>query len=256
MRLDQFDSIVVKVGSSLLVDHEKARLRTTWMHALCDDIEVLKNQGKRVTIVSSGAIATARVMCGYTGDLSIEDKRAAAAEGQPLLMTEWRRAAHYKVAQVLVTTKELNEKTSRDFLIGTLKSLHARGTVPVINENDAIATDEIVYGDNDRLAAHVAANIRSQVVVLLSDIDGLFTADPRKDKNATLIPHVTKITHEIIAAGGGPASDRSKGGMESKIKAAQIAQAAGVATVITKGEDNYPLRGLSNGKLCTWFTPS
>jgi glutamate 5-kinase len=260
-RVAQFRRIVLKVGSALLVDRAKGRLRQAWLAALAEDIADLHARGADVLVVSSGAIALGRTILDLpTGPLKLEESQAAAAVGQIALARIWSEVlAHHRITagQILVTLADTEER--RRYLNAratTLKLLDMRA-VPVVNENDTIATSEIRYGDNDRLAARVATMIGADLLVLFSDIDGLYTAPPALDPNAEHIPVVDRITPAIEAMAGGAASELSRGGMRTKIEAAKIAAAGGTHMIIADGRAKNPLKSIAEGGRCTWFlTPS
>ncbi|MEM7223591.1 MAG: glutamate 5-kinase [Pseudomonadota bacterium] len=249
--------IVVKIGSALLVDEESGRLRQAWLEALADDLAALKSNGKQVIVVSSGAIALGRRHLGLTRRaLRLEDQQAAAATGQIRLAHAYQAALarhDVTVAQILLTLFDTEERRRHLNARSTLDALLRLGTLPVINENDTVATSEIRFGDNDRLAARVAAMMNADALVLLSDIDGLYSADPRNDKNAKFIPEVAAITPEIEAMAGQAPVGYSSGGMVTKLVAGKIATAAGCRMVILDGRAAHPLEALENGARCTWF---
>ncbi|MDB5510160.1 MAG: glutamate 5-kinase [Hyphomicrobiales bacterium] len=259
--LDSFRRIVVKVGSSLLVDHAGGTLKRDWLEALADDLAGLHAAGKDVLVVSSGSIALGRTVLKLPkGALRLEDSQAAAAVGQIALARTWSEvlgARGMTAGQILVTLNDTEER--RRYLnaretIGRLLDMRA---VPVINENDTVATTEIRYGDNDRLAARVATMASADLLILLSDIDGLYTAPPHEDPSATLIPVVARIGAEIEAMAGGAASELSRGGMRTKIEAGKIATSGGTHMVIGDGRIAHPVRRIAAGAPCTWFlTPS
>ena len=256
--------VVIKVGSSLLVDWETGKADAAWLAGLARDCATLRARGCEVLIVSSGSIPLGRRRLGLMKKkaLSLEEKQAAAAAGQSLLMRAWEEALEphrIHVAQVLLTRDDT--ETRRRWLnaratVGALLNLAA---VPVVNENDTVATEEIRYGDNDRLAARVAQMIGADLLVLLSDIDGLYTADPRSNPGAAHIPLVSEIGEEIEAMGGGANASAGvgTGGMATKIAAARIAQGAGCATLITFGrrESQGPLEAVAAGARATLFEP-
>jgi glutamate 5-kinase len=258
--LASFRRIVVKVGSSLLVDPAKGP-KAEWLAALADDLAGLHAKGADVLVVSSGAIALGRSVLGYPkGALGLEKSQAAAAVGQIALARLWSEALSrhaITAGQILITPQDTEERRRYLNARATLDELLARRAVPVINENDTVATIEIRYGDNDRLAARVATMAGADALVLLSDIDGLYTAPPQKDPSATLIPIVPRITPEIEAMAGGAASELSRGGMTTKVEAAKIAVSGGAAMVIANGKRLHPIRAVIEGAPCTWFlTPS
>ncbi len=249
--------IVVKIGSALLVDRDSGRLRATWLSSLADDVAVMMEAGKEVVIVSSGAIALGRHMLTLPkGPLYLEQSQAAAAVGQISLSSAYQSTFAVRgvsVAQILLTLGDTEERRRYLNARRTMDTLLTHKAVPVVNENDTVATTEIRYGDNDRLSARVASMISADCLVLLSDIDGLYTAPPGSDPNARHIPEVREITPEIEAMAGGTGSEFSKGGMKTKIMAGQIALAAGTNMIITTGKVLYPLKAISEGATCTWF---
>lgn len=259
--LSQFRRVVLKVGSALLVDRARGRLNHAWLAALAEDIADLHARGADVLVVSSGAIAMGRTVLGLPpGPLRLEESQAAAAVGQIALARTWAEVlAHHGITagQILVTLADTEQR--RRYLNAratTLKLLEMRA-VPVVNENDTVATSEIRYGDNDRLAARVATMIGADLLVLFSDIDGLYTAPPASDPDAHHIPLVDRITPAIEAMAGGAASELSRGGMRTKIEAGKIATAGGTHMIITDGRAKNPLKRVAEGGRCTWFlTPS
>jgi glutamate 5-kinase len=259
--LRQFRRIVVKVGSSLLVDRERGRLKHAWLAALAEDIGNLHAGGADVIVVSSGAIALGRTVLDMPkGVLKLEESQAAAAVGQIALARSWAEALGHQgitTGQILVTLGDTEERRRYLNARATLGRLMELRAVPVVNENDTVATSEIRYGDNDRLAARVATMAGADLLVLLSDIDGLYTAPPQSDPEATLIPVVPRITAKIEAMAGGAGSELSRGGMRTKIEAAKIATAGGTHMVIADGRVKNPLGAIAGGSRCTWFlTPS
>ena len=251
--------IVVKIGSALVVDNATAAPRAAWLASVAADIAALRARGAEVVVVSSGAIALARKALGLTRRrLRLEEKQAAAAVGQIRLAGAWQEAlaAHgMNAAQLLLTLEDSEDRRRYLNARATLATLLSLGCVPVINENDTVATAEIRFGDNDRLAARVAEMIQADALLLLSDIDGLYTADPRKDPEAEHLPVVERLTEEIMAMGGEPPPGYSSGGMRTKLIAARIATGAGTAMAIALGERDHPLRALEEGARCTWFLP-
>jgi glutamate 5-kinase len=251
--------LVVKVGSALLVDEQKGDIRRAWLDALADDIARLKKRGVDVLLVSSGAIAAGRRHLGLTGKaLKLEEKQAAAATGQIKLAHAWQAALarhDITVAQILLTPDDTEQRRRHLNARSTINQLLKLNAVPVINENDTVATDEIRFGDNDRLAARVAQMVSADTLVLLSDIDGLYTADPRLDKAARRIEIVTEITADIEGMAGEAPAGYSSGGMVTKMTAAKIALAAGCRMAIAFGKRDHPLTALADGAPCTWFLP-
>ena len=258
--LKQFRRIVLKVGSSLLVDRAHGRLRHAWLAALAEDIAELHRRGADVLVVSSGAIALGRTVLGLpSGPLKLEESQAAAAVGQIALAREWAEAlGHHGLTagQVLLTLSDTEERRRYLNARATLGRLLDLRAIPVINENDTVATTEIRYGDNDRLAARVATMAGADLLVLFSDIDGLYTAPPAKDPGARHIPLVERITPEIDAMAGGAASELSRGGMRTKIEAGKIAAAGGTHMLIADGRGKNPLAAIDAGGRCTWFLTS
>ena len=251
--------LVVKVGSSLLVDEASGGLKREWMNAFADDIAACKARGQEVIVVTSGAVATGRRHLGLTGRaLKLEEKQAAAATGQIRLAHDWQEALArhaITVAQVLVTPEDTESRQRHLNARATINTLLRLGAVPLINENDTVATEEIRFGDNDRLAARVAQMVSADTLVLFSDIDGLYTADPRKNPEAKLIERVSEITPDIEAMADKPPPGFSSGGMITKIMAARIAMNAGCRMAITLGKRLNPLAHLDD-HACTWFVPS
>ncbi len=252
--------LVVKIGSALLVDDETGAIRRPWLDALGDDVAALRARGQEVILVSSGAIAVGRRHLGLTGRaLRLEEKQAAAATGQIRLAHAYQEtlARHgITVAQVLLTLADTEERRRHLNARSTLGTLLKLGTVPVINENDTVATSEIRFGDNDRLAARVAAMISADTLVLLSDIDGLYTADPRRDPAARHLDEIGEITPEIEAMAGEAAPGYSSGGMVTKLAAARVALGAGCRMAIADGRRMNPLQAVAEGARCSWFLPA
>lgn len=249
--------LVVKIGSALLVNSETGALNAEWLAALCDDIAALKAERKEVIVVSSGAIALGRHALKLPkGPLKLEESQAAAAVGQialARLYQEMFSARGMTTAQILLTLGDTEERRRYLNARSTMSALLGLGVVPVVNENDSVATSEIRYGDNDRLAARVGSMMSADCVVLLSDIDGLYTAPPKLDPKARRLEVVKEITPEIEAMAGDAGSELSRGGMVTKIVAAKIAVAAGANLVITNGRILHPLRALADYAPCTWF---
>jgi glutamate 5-kinase len=251
--------IVVKVGSALLVDQDTGRLNRAWLETLVEDLLRLRKRGQQVILVSSGAIALGRRQLGLAkGSLRLDESQAAAAVGQIRLAHAYKElleSSNVTVAQVLLTLEDSERRRRYLNARATLESLLALGALPVINENDTVATAEIRYGDNDRLAARVAQMSAADCLVLLSDVEGLFTSDPNKDPNAQFVQQVRQITPGIEAMAGASASSVGSGGMTTKIMAAKIAVAAGCHMCIASGNQKHPVRRLEEGARCTWFVP-
>jgi glutamate 5-kinase len=251
--------LVLKIGSALLVDSTSAAPRAAWLEGLCGDIAAARGRGTQVIVVSSGAISLARQKLGLTrARLKLEEKQAAAAVGQIQLAQAWTQALAAQgmiAAQLLLTFGDTEDRRRYLNARATLRTLLDLGCVPVINENDSVATAEIRFSDNDRLAARVAEMVQADQLVLFSDIDGLYTADPRRDAAAEHIPVVASITPEIEDAAGDPPPGYSSGGMRTKLAAARIAMQAGCAMAIAVGDVAHPLRALCDGGRCTWFVP-
>ena len=249
--------VVVKIGSALLVEQDSGAIHRAWLDALADDVAALRQAGAEVILVSSGAIAVGRHHLGLTRrDLKLEEQQAAAATGQIRLAHAYQEtlARHgISVAQILLTLGDTEERRRHLNARATLATLLRLGIAPVINENDTVATSEIRFGDNDRLAARVAAMMNADALVLLSDIDGLYTADPRKEAAAAFVPEVPEITPEIEAMAGEAPAGYSSGGMITKLAAARIAVAAGCRMAIADGRRLNPLAALTAGARCTWF---
>ena len=259
--LADFRRIVVKVGSSLLVDSAGGRLHQEWLEALAEDIDGLHKYGCDVIVVSSGAIALGRsVLKLPRGALKLEDSQAAAAVGQIALARTWAEVLGrhgITAGQLLVTLGDTEERRRYLNARSTIAKLLEWKAIPVINENDTVATNEIRYGDNDRLAARVATMASADLLILLSDVDGLYTAPPGQGRDAELIPLVPRITAEIEGMAGASGSELSRGGMQTKIEAAKIATTAGIHMVIASGHIEHPLRSIAQGGTCTWFlTPA
>ncbi len=257
-RLGDATRVVIKIGSALLVDRVTGLLRADWLHGLAQDVMDLKQQGVDVILVSSGAIALGRGALDLgPGALSLDEAQAAASVGQIRLARAYEEALAphgLTSAQILLTLDDSADRRRYLNTRATFAVLMARGAVPIVNENDTIATDEIRYGDNDRLAAHVAVMAGADICVLLSDVDGLYTGNPNTDPSARHLPQVDRITAEIEAMAGDAGSGLSKGGMKTKLMAARTAIAAGCAMAITQGAVDRPLRALDQGARATWFT--
>lgn len=249
--------IVLKIGSSLLVDGKTGRVRHTWLNALADEIAAAKENGRDILIVTSGAVAVGRRVLGLpSGKLKLPQKQAAAAAGQIRLARcyeEILAERGVKVAQILMTLDDSEDRERYLNAGNTLRTLLELGVVPIINENDTVATAEIKVGDNDRLAARVAQMAGADTVVIFSDIKGLYTADPRKDASAELVRTVEKVTPEIEAMAGGAGSAVGTGGMATKISAAKLCTEAGAAMIIALGTEMHPLERLEKTGECTVF---
>jgi glutamate 5-kinase len=259
--LGDFRRIVVKVGSSLIVDAEASRVKEDWLASLSDDVARLHRDKRDVLVVSSGAIVLGRAVLRLPkGPLKLEDSQAAAAVGQIALARTWTEALSrhgITAGQVLVTLQDTEERRRYLNARSTIERLLAWRAVPVINENDTVATNEIRYGDNDRLAARVATMASADLLVLLSDVDGLYDAPPGANKAAQHIPLVSRITGEIEAMAGAAGSELSRGGMQTKVEAGKIATQAGTHMVIASGRIAHPLQAIADGARCTWFlTPA
>ena len=258
--LTQARRVVVKVGSALLVESHSGQVNRTWLESLAADISDLRRQGREVLLVSSGAIALGRRSLGLPlGRLKLEESQAAAAVGQISLAHAWKEVLgrhELGVAQILLTLSDTEERRRYLNARSTLNTLLRLGSIPVINENDTVATAEIRYGDNDRLAARVAQMISADCLVLLSDVDGLYTADPTRDPSAIFIPEIRAITPEIEKMGTGSASDVGSGGMATKIAAAKIAVGAGCHMCVALGRELHPVRRIELGERCSWFYPA
>lgn len=256
LALSEYRRLVVKVGSSLLVD-DNGRLDRSWLHTLADDISYLMENNHEILIVSSGAIAIGSAVLGIDKRRArLEDLQASAAAGQVQLVHAYQEVLGehgIAAAQILLTPDDTENR--RRFLNarGTLGRLLDQSVVPIINENDTVATEEIRYGDNDRLAARVAQLVMADALILLSDVDGFYTADPGTNPDAEHIPEVAAITSEMLAMAGETRSDIGSGGMATKVQAARIATHAGCSTIITSGAVDYPLHALSATGRCTLF---
>jgi len=259
-RLTDARRVVVKIGSSLLIDTNSGQLNRAWLESLAAELGRMQSGGQQVVLVSSGAIALGRAYLEMSATQSrLEQLQAAAAAGQVLLAHGYQElmAAHgVKVAQVLLTLGDTEDRRRYLNARSTLDTLLDLAVMPVVNENDTVATQEIRYGDNDRLAARVAEMIGADCLVLLSDVGGLYDADPRANDTARLIPEVTEITAEIEAVAGEARTAYGSGGMATKVAAARICMSAGCATLIADGHHNQPLQRIVDGADCTWFLPS
>jgi len=257
-RLENVKRLVVKTGSALMVDAQGG-VRADWLAGLADDVAMLKARGLDVIVVTSGAVAIGRWKLGYgTRALKIEEKQAAAATGQVWLAHAWLEALAARGllgAQVLLTPDDTEERRRHLNARATVATLLEARAVPIINENDTVATEELRFGDNDRLAARVAQMASADALVLLSDIDGLYTADPHRDPAARHLPEVRDLTPEILAMAGEARPGYSSGGMVTKLGAARIALGAGCRMAIASGKPLRPLQALEQGARCTWFVP-
>lgn len=256
--LDNAKRIVIKIGSSLLTDEAEGSMREEWLAALAEDIAAFSKQKKEIIVVTSGAVALGRLQLGLKSktQMHLEEKQAAAACGQIELFAAWRDALaqhKLKVAQLLLTADDSIERRRYLNARNTLDTLIELGAIPIINENDTVATAEIRFGDNDRLAARVAQMAGADLLILFSDINGLYDADPIKNPDAKFIAEVRAITPEIEAMAGGSSSDVGSGGMITKMAAAKIAMSAGCNMIIACGTDPHPLKALSEGASFTRF---
>ena len=255
----QSKSIVIKVGSSLLVEEKLGAIKKEWFASFIEDVIDLCKTGKTVIIVSSGAINLGRKILNLrANELTLEQEQAAASVGQIELSKEYQE--HFKLkglicSQVLITLDDFTNRRRYLNCKSTLKTLLKFGVIPIVNENDTVATDEIRYGDNDRLAAQVASICDSDLLILLSDIDGLYTESPKKSKNAVHIPFINEITEEIELMAEGPENDFSNGGMKTKIEAAKVTTSVGCNLVITNGQNCNPIKNIYKMK-ATWFLAS
>ncbi|MCB1388369.1 MAG: glutamate 5-kinase [Rhodobacteraceae bacterium] len=257
LSLTQARRLVIKIGSALLVDAASGQLKSDWLQALALDVVAAKARGADVVLVSSGSIALGRRVLGLPqGDLALEQSQAAAAVGQIRLARAYEEALQphgITTAQVLVTLEDTEDRRRYLNTRATMETLLGLGVVPIVNENDTVATDEIRYGDNDRLAAQVAITIGADQLALLSDVDGLYTGNPHVDPTARRLPFVAAVTPEIEAMAGDPVSGVSKGGMKTKVMAARTATHGGCAMVIAAGSPLRPLSAIEGGANCTWF---
>ena len=252
-------SIVIKVGSSLLVEDKLGAIKKEWFASFIEDVIDLRKRGKTVIIVSSGAINLGRKILNLKeNELTLEQQQAAASVGQIELSKEYQE--HFKLeglicSQVLITLDDFTNRRRYLNCKSTLKTLLKFGVIPIVNENDTVATDEIRYGDNDRLAAQVASICDSDLLILLSDIDGLYSESPKKSKNAVHIPFINEITEEIELMAEGPENDFSHGGMKTKIEAAKVTTSVGCNLIIADGQKRNPINNISKIK-ATWFLAS
>ncbi|ALE04147.1 glutamate 5-kinase [Bartonella ancashensis] len=258
-KLEKYKRIVVKVGSVLLVDPQ-AGLRTEWLKSLVSDVATLHKKGVEVLLVSSGAIALGRTaLCLRRRTLRLEESQACAALGQIELAKAYSEALALhglRSGQILLTLLDTEERRRYLNARATINVLLHFEAIPVINENDTVATSEIRYGDNDRLAARVATMMNSDLLILLSDIDGLYTSSPHLDPDAEFVPFISSITSDIEKMAGVAASELSRGGMKTKLDAGKIAHSAGIAMIITSGKRMNPLSAIDKGERCSFFAPS
>lgn len=257
--LKPYKRITIKIGSSLLVDPVSG-LKGEWLQSLADDVAQLKKNGHEVLIVSSGSIALGKGLLGLKNrSLKLEENQASASTGQIALSRAYHEALgkhDIQAGQILLTLGDTEERRRYLNARATIDTLLRLGAVPIINENDTVATSEIRYGDNDRLGARVATMMGCDLLILLSDIDGLYKEPPNENPDAEFIPLVEQITPEIEAMAGDVGTELSKGGMVTKIEAGKIAVNGGAAMVITSGKRLNPIAALSNGERATWFTAS
>ena len=258
--IGQARRIVIKIGSSLLIDDSELGPRHDWLRGVGEDIAALHAQGKKIVVVSSGAVALGRQHLKLKRSARLDYKQAAAAAGQALLMQAWERALaphHIPTAQLLLTIDDTEQRHRSLNARATIEVLLSQGGLPIINENDSVATEELRFGDNDRLSARVAQLVRSDVLILLSDVDGLYTADPRRDATARHVGIVATLTDEIEGyAASASATGVGSGGMRTKIDAARIASGSGCTTIIASGRSDRPLARLLDGGLATVIAAS
>lgn len=258
-RLANARRVVIKIGSALFVDQQTGAMNRAWLEGVCADVADMRRAGKDVVIVSSGAVALGRRELNLSRGTALEEKQAAAAAGQIVLAHAYQeilRSLGLTTAQVLLTLDDSERRERYLNASKTLRTLLRLGAVPVINENDTVATQELRYGDNDRLSARVAQMVSAECLVLLSDVDGLYTADPRRDASARYVEEVTELTREVFDMAGGPGSSHGSGGMRTKLEAARIAVGAGCRLCIASGHVARPLSALLAGGKATWFLPS
>jgi glutamate 5-kinase len=258
-RLANARRVVIKIGSALFIDQQTGAMNRGWLEGVCADVADMRRAGKDVVIVSSGAVALGRRELNIEGRLQLEGKQAAAAAGQIVLAHAYQeilRGFGITTAQVLLTLDDSERRERYLNASKTLLTLLGYGAVPVINENDTVATQELRYGDNDRLSARVAQMVSADCLVVLSDVDGLYTGDPRRDANARYVDEVTEVTREILDMAGGTGSSHGSGGMRTKLEAARIAVGAGCRMCIATGHVARPISVLLAGGKATWFLPS
>ncbi|MGC6516862.1 MAG: glutamate 5-kinase [Candidatus Puniceispirillaceae bacterium] len=256
--IDKAQRIVIKIGSALLFNPDQGGLQTSWLAGLAQDVAQLHKAGKQVILVSSGAIALGRDEMGIAkGRIRLDEKQAAAATGQIILAQAWNdslKAHEITSSQILLAPDDTETRRKHLNARSTMQTLLNYGCVPVVNENDTITTYEIRFGDNDRLAARVAAMMSADLLILLSDIDGLYDKNPRRYDHANHVPVVSAITDDILAMGDSANAEFASGGMATKLAAARMATSAGVAMMICDGRTNRPLHALSQGAKSTIFT--
>ena len=260
MRIEQTKRIVIKVGSALLFDQDSGTLNKEWLHSLAEDVKFLRENNKEVIIVSSGAIAMgAKDLNLEMQNLKMDFNQAVSAVGQIHLMASFKNAFEQneiKISQILLTLDDTEQRRRSINARRTIDTLLNLGIVPIVNENDTIATNEIRYGDNDRLASRVAQITSSDCLILLSNINGLYSSDPNTGDDGKLIPTVTEISEDIEKMIGDSISEFGKGGMRTKIQAAKTAMLSGCHLAITNGSIQRPIKSLFDGRPCTWFEPS
>jgi glutamate 5-kinase len=258
-RLANARRVVIKIGSALFIDQQTGAMNRAWLEGVCADVADMRRAGKDVVIVSSGAVALGRRELNIAGRLQLEEKQAAAAAGQIVLAHAYQeilRGFGITTAQVLLTLDDSERRERYLNARKTLLTLLGYGAVPVINENDTVATQELRYGDNDRLSARVAQMVSAECLVVLSDVDGLYTADPRRDEKARYVEEVMEVTREVLDMAGGTGSSDGSGGMRTKLEAARIAVGAGCRMCIATGRVARPISALLQGGKATWFLPS
>ena len=258
-RLANARRVVIKIGSALFVDQQTGAMNRSWLEGVCADVADMRRAGKDVVLVSSGAVALGRRELNVPRRSQLEDKQAAAAAGQIVLAHAYQeilRGFGLTAAQVLLTLDDSERRERYLNASKTLLTLLGYGAVPVINENDTVATQELRYGDNDRLSARVAQMVSAECLVVLSDVDGLYTADPRRDASARYVEEVREVTREVLEMAGGTGSSHGSGGMRTKLEAARIAVGAGCRMCIATGHVARPISALLAGGKATWFLPS
>lgn len=257
MPLTSSRRIVIKIGSALLIDEKTQSINTPWLISLIDDVVALSQEGIELILVSSGAIACGKINLGITGKhLSLDKQQAASAVGQIQLIHTYQsllKQKNLKAAQILLTLDDSENRRRSLNLRNTLNSLLAMKVIPIINENDSVATSEIRYGDNDRLAARVAQMINADTLILLSDVDGLYTSDPKRDNSATFIETVEELSPSILSMAKTVSSQHGSGGMITKLAAAKIAMSSGCRMLITAGKPLHPIQHFISTKRGTWF---